>query len=192
MKINSSVGLRCVSFALAIVGVASCVIVSPAPGTAGPGPALPTAQPSASTSSSARAPAVVATQSAAPTVEPAPSSSPSSLPSASASSSAHSARAPMPSAEVWKGLTPPPAAMLSCKSDAECVGVEIGCCDHCNSGRVLPAAKNARDQVEHLYKPAMKCAKNLACTTRACMGPDPICNAGVCGLAVHPSMFPAP
>src|SRR5262245_43603877 len=42
---------------------------------------------------------------------------------------------------------------LACSVDADCVVVEIGCCNHCNGGRVIAVNKSASSAAVTKYKP---------------------------------------
>lgn len=80
----------------------------------------------------------------------------------------------------WNGLDTPHPAWVACNADAECTTVEIGCCDHCNGGRVVPANRQSAPQVDQRY--SATCPPDQACTERGCMGPDAVCRDGACAL----------
>jgi hypothetical protein len=107
----------------------------------------------------------------------------------SAPTAASGARAPetaspaaheiMAFADVWRKLTPPPDEWTACERDEECVGVEIGCCDHCNGGRLVAARRRYAEQTRERYRPS-DC--NRACTEKGCFAPAPVCEASRCTL----------
>jgi len=71
-----------------------------------------------------------------------------------------------------------------CSVDADCVAVEIACCDHCNGGTVVGIHRDHAAEVRKTYAPDSKC-HDVACTEMACVEqPAPICRQGICGLRI--------
>jgi hypothetical protein len=78
--------------------------------------------------------------------------------------------------------SPSPAGETACSADADCVVVEMACCDHCNGGRV--EAYNAAFAAAH--KPAG--CEGTACTKMACGAATASCDAGTCKVTIGPVM----
>jgi hypothetical protein len=80
--------------------------------------------------------------------------------------------------QAFEGLTPtPPAAWLTCAADTDCAVVEVGCCDHCNGGRVVSVATRLAKAARTRYRPR-RCPD--PCTERGCLGAEPVCVEGRC------------
>jgi protein TonB len=78
--------------------------------------------------------------------------------------------------QAWEGLTPaPPAAWLTCTADADCQAVEVGCCDHCNGGRVVSVVSKQAKAAQKRYRPR-RCPD--ACTELGCAEAVPVCIQG--------------
>lgn len=75
-------------------------------------------------------------------------------------------------------LAPIDARFTSCTADAECVAVELGCCDSCNGGRVVAVASASADEVRRRYHET-GCAE-FACNLLACRPTVVSCQAGQC------------
>ncbi len=72
----------------------------------------------------------------------------------------------------------------ACSADAECVAVEVECCDHCNGGLVVGIHRDHEAEVRAAYTPDDECA-GVGCTKRGCLDePVAVCRQGVCGLRV--------
>ena len=70
----------------------------------------------------------------------------------------------------------------ACSIDADCIVVEIECCDHCNGGTVVGIQRDYVNDIRASYVPDSKC-KDAACTKMACVEePVAICRQGICGL----------
>ncbi len=71
----------------------------------------------------------------------------------------------------------------ACTADADCVAVELECCDACNGG---DAASVHRDHVDAVVADSPRgrgeCAET-ACTEMACAEWVPTCEAGKCAIA---------
>lgn len=95
---------------------------------------------------------------------------------------------PVISAEqAFEGLTPtPPANWLACEADADCAAVEVGCCDHCNGGRVVSVVTKQSKAARTRYRPR-RCPE--ACTERGCAAAEPVCVEGKCA---HRAMWMVP
>lgn len=81
-------------------------------------------------------------------------------------------------------VEPPPAGldpkdpMFACTAAADCVVVEMGCCDHCNGGWQLTVSTAHVDAANAKYH-AQDCSG--ACTKRGCEWAEtPVCEAGSC------------
>jgi hypothetical protein len=70
-----------------------------------------------------------------------------------------------------------------CSTDADCVAVEIECCDHCNGGTVVGVHRDSADEVRNQYAPKSKC-EGTACTEMACVRAAPICRDQRCGVSI--------
>lgn len=70
-----------------------------------------------------------------------------------------------------------------CVADADCVAVEIECCDHCNGGTVVGVHRDSADEIKQQYAPAATC-QNTACTEMACAQAVPICRDQRCGVSI--------
>ena len=73
-----------------------------------------------------------------------------------------------------------PAAWFACKQASDCTAVEVGCCDHCNGGKLTPAAKTFAASVKFVFG-AKSCA-GTQCTLLACSYPTLVCDQGQCAL----------
>jgi hypothetical protein len=74
--------------------------------------------------------------------------------------------------------TPDADAMFACKSDDECVVLEMGCCDHCNGGWRLSVNKAHTDAATAKHHDT---GCTGACTERGCdWDTAPACNEGAC------------
>jgi len=76
----------------------------------------------------------------------------------------------------------------SCEADSECVVVELGCCDHCNGGRVM--AVNAEFEEEVAAEMADECAVDHPCTMMACPEEIATCEEGQCTHYPDPDFGP--
>ncbi|MBN1282834.1 MAG: hypothetical protein JXA24_03575 [Proteobacteria bacterium] len=70
----------------------------------------------------------------------------------------------------------------SCENDRDCAVVELGCCDHCNGGRVVAANVAHVDDVKESMSD--QCDEGYACTLMACAPQLAKCEQGLC--AAHP------
>ena len=74
-----------------------------------------------------------------------------------------------------------PPAWLACSQDSDCAAVEIGCCDHCNGGKVLAARTDHIGEVQTAF--GAKACAGTGCTMRYCSGPAiPLCQQGQCAV----------
>ena len=78
---------------------------------------------------------------------------------------------------------PPPASVLKCENDSDCVVVETECCDHCNGGKALAFNKEGADA----HKPKNCDAK---CTMMACGEAVAFCKQSQCQVEVRPISAP--
>jgi hypothetical protein len=70
-------------------------------------------------------------------------------------------------------------AMFACASAADCVVLEMGCCDHCNGGWLLSVNRMHAEQAVQAHR-AQDCSAS-ACETHRCEGrAQAICDAGAC------------
>ena len=72
----------------------------------------------------------------------------------------------------------------SCGSDSDCVVVELGCCDHCNGGRVM--AVNMQYEAQAKETMSDQCAKDYSCTLMACAPELARCDSGTCTSYADP------
>ncbi len=72
------------------------------------------------------------------------------------------------------------AGETSCTSDADCVVVETGCCDHCNGGK----AEAFNTAFADAHKPTG--CPDVACTEMACGAATASCEAGTCKVTIEP------
>lgn len=68
--------------------------------------------------------------------------------------------------------------MQACTADADCAVVEIGCCDHCNGGKVISVAKAHAAAATAKYKET-NCSGT--CTERGCLPAVAVCVSRRCG-----------
>jgi len=68
--------------------------------------------------------------------------------------------------------------MIACVEDADCVVVEIGCCDHCNGGEVVSVSTAYAEEVEEDYRE--DCGGETICTLKGCPQELPRCREGEC------------
>jgi hypothetical protein len=66
----------------------------------------------------------------------------------------------------------------SCESDADCVVVELGCCDACNGGTAVAVRRDRVAAVQERY--GERCGSSTACTLRGCPPSTASCAAGFC------------
>jgi hypothetical protein len=85
------------------------------------------------------------------------------------------------------GTAPPASAadprdagdVMACQSDADCIVVEMGCCDHCNGGFLLSVNKTQVDAARAAH--GEKDCTGVACTERGCsFDPQPLCTNRQC------------
>jgi hypothetical protein len=70
----------------------------------------------------------------------------------------------------------------ACTVDADCVPVEVECCDHCNGGTVVGVHRDHADEVRTAYQNPARCT-DIACTEMACVEPPAgICRQSICGV----------
>ncbi len=70
----------------------------------------------------------------------------------------------------------------ACVADADCVVVQLTCCDACNGGIVVGVNTAYADEVTRQYITPAVCAET-ACTEMACSAITANCRGGRCGLA---------
>jgi len=82
---------------------------------------------------------------------------------------------------------PDPTQWTNCEINKDCVAVEVGCCDHCNGGKLMSFNKKFADvaKAKHQEKPC----KNKACTEKGCAAPVALCDKGTCAWKADPA-FP--
>jgi len=78
----------------------------------------------------------------------------------------------------------PPFELTSCSKDADCVLLEMGCCDYCNGG-IVWAVSDAQRSAAETMRP--DCNDPPVCTTMGCAEVSVRCQAGHC-LAAGPGM----
>lgn len=90
--------------------------------------------------------------------------------------------------EMWSGLEAPEPGWSACTAGAECTTVEVGCCDHCNGGRLVAVRA---EHAEAVRAHATSACDEVACTERGCDGGEPRCVAGRCAfVALYRSAAP--
>jgi hypothetical protein len=90
----------------------------------------------------------------------------------------------MSQSALWQGVAPPPDDWTRCDRDEDCAPVEVGCCDHCNGGKLLVV--NARNTKEALGRYATKSCTS-GCTEVACGPTRVLCEQNRCTRAnAHP------
>lgn len=65
-----------------------------------------------------------------------------------------------------------------CQEDSDCVVVELGCCDHCNGGRVVVSNIEYVENVKEVM--GDDCEWYQGCTLMACAPYVPYCDGGTC------------
>lgn len=73
-----------------------------------------------------------------------------------------------------------PAEYTACDVPADCVVVELGCCDACNGGEARSVNAEHEQTVRDTY--TEQCGPGTACTEIGCPAWVTTCDAGVCGL----------
>jgi hypothetical protein len=68
-----------------------------------------------------------------------------------------------------------------CASDTDCAVIEVGCCDHCNGGRVMAAALEYAEMVKERF--GETCAAETMCTLRGCAAATAHCVEARCRIA---------
>lgn len=76
---------------------------------------------------------------------------------------------------------PLPAEYTTCGSEADCVVVELGCCDECNGGTAVAVRADQEAEVADLY--SERCGNGTACTEMGCAPWVVTCEAGTCANA---------
>lgn len=71
------------------------------------------------------------------------------------------------------------SAFTECNEAADCVVVELGCCDECNGGFAVSVNTASVDQVREDF--SQTCAGNTACTEIGCNSWEVTCDEGTCG-----------
>ena len=67
----------------------------------------------------------------------------------------------------------------ACTADADCVAIELECCDQCNGGHAVGVHKDHLEEVRAAYTPS---CTDVACTEMWCEPPTAYCASGICGL----------
>ncbi len=86
-------------------------------------------------------------------------------------------------------------ALAACHKDEDCVLIEVGCCGHCNGGKLM--AVNGKAKPEALAKYKAKDCKGKKCTLMGCTPKVPVCVlaqtpvAGQCAYKTKGSPGPA-
>lgn len=79
---------------------------------------------------------------------------------------------------------PPPlpleAALTACTVDADCVAVELGCCDACNGGLAVAVNLDSESVVSAQFQEF--CDPSVACTAMGCAPWVLSCPEGTCEL----------
>jgi hypothetical protein len=88
-------------------------------------------------------------------------------------------RTVVPMETAWRGLELADEDWVTCLSDIDCTLAEVGCCDHCNGGRALPARK---DHAADVVKAFRESCDDGSCGEVGCQGPAPVCHAGRCAF----------
>ena len=71
----------------------------------------------------------------------------------------------------------PTAAQQTCDRDADCVALELGCCNHCNGGRVVAVNAGGAAALEaHKQGPC----DDFVCTRKMCRPAKVACDQGTC------------
>lgn len=86
---------------------------------------------------------------------------------------------PEPEPDSTRPAPEAPAEMRACSEDAECVVVQMTCCDHCNSGIVWAVAQEHQAAAE---AQKVACQEGEACTALACADAVSACAEGACTI----------
>jgi|GEM_PF-2409885 len=78
------------------------------------------------------------------------------------------------------GFSLPPDSMKTCTDAADCVLVELDCCDHCNGGTLTAVNRDSEAQARAELRNT-SCGQT-DCTERACAAKMPTCDNGLCGF----------
>lgn len=81
----------------------------------------------------------------------------------------------------------PPTEWFACTADTDCEAVQVGCCDHCNGGKIV--ALNTTHKAAALADPRVKenCNSAPACTEMACAPHVAACKEGKCVSSPDPN-----
>lgn len=71
----------------------------------------------------------------------------------------------------------------ACTTDADCVAVELACCDACNGGEAVAVNKAHAEEAAAESAQHKGACTDVACTEMACAPWAPTCTAGTCTLA---------
>lgn len=80
-----------------------------------------------------------------------------------------------------------PPEWSACTANDDCTAIELGCCDHCNGGKLMSVHKQYADaaSAKHKQSPCI----NVACTEMACAAPVTFCDDATCAHKADPA-FP--
>lgn len=73
------------------------------------------------------------------------------------------------------------ADLIACSTPADCVVVELGCCDACNGGLAVAVNQGSLTEVTEDY--SQDCTTPQTCTEMGCAPWELTCDEGACGLA---------
>ena len=71
----------------------------------------------------------------------------------------------------------PPAEFTACQGHKDCVAVEMGCCDHCNGGKLLAVNVEFAGSLDPWKETG---CEMIGCTKIGCGPVEAVCNSGVC------------
>lgn len=71
----------------------------------------------------------------------------------------------------------PTPEQRTCQADADCAAVELGCCNHCNGGRVVGVNRASAAAIEASRQAP---CDDFACTRKMCRPAKVRCDQGSC------------
>ena len=79
------------------------------------------------------------------------------------------------------------AKWTACSASADCVPVELACCDHCNGGKLGAFHKDHASEAKAALGPAPGACDATACTEMGCGPAVAWCESGVCAAGPDPA-----
>ncbi|MGE0547644.1 MAG: hypothetical protein AB7O24_01075 [Kofleriaceae bacterium] len=102
----------------------------------------------------------------------------------------------VPPSRIDQAIFELPDSWLHCARDADCIALELGCCDRCNGGWVLATNRDHADRARELYHTPCDpypeftddgsiVVCTTSCTEKACNPTRAVCDEGQCTWALE-------